>query len=57
VKTLSQVKALDAPNPKYVEVRATVSFIKHDAKPYYLACPDESCAKKVWRHTLGGNGH
>ena len=33
--------------PDYVTVCGVVSFIKHDTEPWYTACTQPNCSKKV----------
>ena len=38
---------------KFFFVSGFVSYLKNDDKTYYLACPDESCKKKVMEESVG----
>jgi replication factor A1 len=42
------------PKPDYVSVKASINFIKSDPEPWYPACPNEGCNKKVVETMDGG---
>jgi len=41
------------PQTSFFYLRGYVSYLKNDDKSYYLACPEESCKKKVAEESVG----
>lgn len=39
--------------PDYIVLKGTVVYIKHDNDPWYTACPNENCNKKVTENMQG----
>jgi len=47
----------DLAKPDYFAVKATITFYRHDFEkpPWYMACPDEKCNKKVTQNEQDGS--
>jgi len=40
-------------NKKFFYVSGVISMLRNDDKTYYLACPDDTCKKKVMEESVG----
>ena len=38
---------------KFFYISGFISYLRNDDKTYYLACPDETCKKKVMEEAVG----